>query len=64
MRTAKLIDAIETLISTRDMCGNERQALREWQQENGTLTPRETRTILLAVEGEWRHRQVAQNDTQ
>ena len=52
-RSDDLEDCIETLLNTRDFCGNEREALRDWQAEYGELTPQETCTVLTAVEMEW-----------
>ena len=49
----ELEDLIHTLLATRDLCGNERAVLRDWQAENGDITPQETCTVLTAVEMEW-----------
>lgn len=40
-----LDDAVQTLIETRDMCGNEAEALRDWQADNGKLTTQEIMAV-------------------
>ena len=46
-------DAVQTIIETRDFCGNEREALRDWQHENGRLTAHQKQQVWDAVEREW-----------
>ena len=50
---SKLQDAVQAIIETRDLCGNEREALQDWQHENGRLTTHEKRQVWDAVEQEW-----------
>ena len=50
---SKLQDAVQAIIETRDLCGNEREALQDWQHENGRLTTHEKRQVWDAVEREW-----------
>lgn len=54
-----LNDCAETILATRDMCGNEKEALADWQVENGRLTPCERETVLRMVSGAWRADQLA-----
>ena len=35
---SKIKDAVQAIIEARDLCGNEREALQDWQHENGRLT--------------------------
>lgn len=58
-RTDLINEAVETLISTRDVCGNEREALRDFQADNGKLTPTEIAAVWQAFESEWNRHQVA-----
>lgn len=50
---SKLNDAVQAIIETRDLCGNEREALQDWQHENSRLTTHEKRQVWDAVEQEW-----------
>tara|TARA_Y100000114_G_C11731022_1_gene313585 strand:- start:843 stop:1214 length:372 start_codon:yes stop_codon:yes gene_type:complete len=50
---SKLQDAVQAIIEARDLCGNEREALQDWQHENGRLTTHEKRQVWDAVEREW-----------
>lgn len=56
---SRLADAVECLVSTRDMCGDEKLALRDWEFENGQLEEHEKRAVLEQVETEWRESQTA-----
>lgn len=58
MTTTELNDAVETILNTRDFCGNEREALLDWQDENRRLTPEERTSVWAAVEWHWRKSQV------
>ena len=46
-------DAVQTIIEARDFCGDEREALRDWQHENGRLTTHQKQQVWEAVEREW-----------
>ncbi len=50
---SKLQDAVQAIIETRALCGSEREALTDWQHENGRLTTHERRQVWDAVEQEW-----------
>jgi len=41
MKTDELNDIIALLLDTRDMCGSEREALRDWQADNRKLSTEE-----------------------
>lgn len=49
----ELIDAVQILVSTRDLCGDEREALRDWEADNRRLTDEERRIVRHHVEVEW-----------
>lgn len=53
MKSKQLESAVETLVTCRDLCGNERECLREWEQENGTLSENEWRDVLFHFENAW-----------
>ncbi len=47
-------NAVQTIIQTRDFCGDEREALRDWQSENGIrLTAHQKQQVWEDVEKEW-----------
>ena len=54
-----LTDAVETILNTRDCCGNERQALREWEQENRRLTSAEALEVASEVWSQWNSSRLA-----
>lgn len=58
MKNTNLTDAVETILNTRAFCGNEAEALREWQAENGKLTVAERAEVWAAVETAWRKSQL------
>ena len=49
----KIEEAIETIIQTRDFCGNESEALRDWEAENGTLSEHQRAQVWQGVKEEW-----------
>jgi hypothetical protein len=51
----ELIDAMKTLLQCRDFCGNEREALSEWESENRRLTAEERAEVRNALNAEWRN---------
>ena len=53
MTNATIEDAINTLIQTRDFLGNEAEALKEWENENGDLTTDQWEYVLNEVENQW-----------
>jgi hypothetical protein len=53
MNADLLNDAIDTLIATRDFCGDERQALIDWQEDYGKLSADEEKTVLHVFESRW-----------
>ncbi len=46
-------EAIETILTIRDFCGNEREALADWEDENGSLSTHERSQVWEAVANEW-----------
>jgi hypothetical protein len=56
--TPELLEIVEILLNTRDFCGNEREAMMDWQSENRQLTPDERRCVLSAVNSAWGKSQV------
>jgi hypothetical protein len=54
----ELIDAMKTLLQCRDFCGNEREALSEWESENRRLTAEERAEVRNALNAEWRNWQL------
>ena len=53
IKTMNINDAVQTIIETRDLCGDEREALQDWQHENGRLTAHQKQQVWEAVEREW-----------
>ena len=47
-------DAIETILNTRDFCGDEKLALSEWEDENGRLSDHQRSQVWQQVGQEWR----------
>lgn len=50
---AELNDAAEYVCNARELCGNEAQALRDWQADNRTLTKDERRIVSEKVSQRW-----------
>ena len=50
----KTKEAIETIMQTRDFCGNEAEALRDWEAENGTLSEHQRAQVWQGVKEEWK----------
>jgi hypothetical protein len=48
-------NAVETIIQTRDFCGNESEALRDWEAENGALSEHQGAQVWQGVKEEWKH---------
>lgn len=48
-----LEDAVQTLIETRDFCGNEQAALKQWQDDYGKLTTQEITSVWRMFEILW-----------
>lgn len=55
----ELNDLIETLISTRDFCGDEQQALKDWQADNRKLSAKEVMDVWRMFEILWNKNQVS-----
>jgi len=53
MKTIDTSEAIETIIQTRDFCGNEAEALRDWEAENGSLSEHQRAQVWQGVKEEW-----------
>lgn len=54
-------ELIETILSTRDFCGNESEAISEWESENGKLSAHQMASVLLEVSQEWKLSQLSAN---
>lgn len=54
----EIIEAAEVITNTRQFCGNEKEALREWQLENRKLTTEERSQVWQLVERNWRKDQI------
>lgn len=61
MTLIDISDAIDTIIQTRDFCGNESEALREWERENGTLSDDQRLQVWQGVREEWKLWQLKAN---
>ena len=46
-------DAIQTILNTRDFCGNEKEALAEWEAENGELSGFQRSIVWQTANEEW-----------
>ena len=57
----KTKEAIETIIQTRDFCGNEAEALRDWEAENGALSEHQRAQVWQGVKEEWKLWQLKAN---
>lgn len=49
-----LQDAAQAVLNARDFCGNEAQALRDWESENWKLTEYEKFKVFQIVQEEWK----------
>ena len=56
---ARIEQAIMELIATRDMCGDERQTLKDFEREFGTFTETQRDDIRSSADGAWRRSQRA-----
>lgn len=56
---ARIEQAIMEQIATRDMCGDERQTLQDFEREFGAFTPAQRDTIRASVDEAWRRSQRA-----
>jgi hypothetical protein len=54
-------ELIEIILNTRDFCGNESEAISDWESENGKLSAHQMASVLLEVSQEWRLSQLAAN---
>ena len=54
-------ELIEIILNTRDFCGNEREAISEWENENGKLSAHQRANLLLEVNQEWKLSQLSAN---
>jgi len=61
MQTINTSEAIQTMIQTRDFCGNEAEALRDWEAENGTLSEHQRAQVWQGVKEEWKLWQLKAN---
>jgi hypothetical protein len=52
-------ELIDILLNTRDFCGNEREAISDWESENGKLSEHQRANLLLEVNQEWKLSQLA-----
>jgi len=50
---SELSDAVDALLATRDFCGDEAEALREWQRENRKLTEDERFAVRDEIASKW-----------
>ena len=48
-----LQSAVEWILTCRDFCGNEGEALREWECDNYELNPAERFFVFQSVEAQW-----------
>lgn len=56
---AELADAAQAIVTARDFCGDETQALRDWEADNGRLTEPERQIVRDHAERIWRASQRA-----
>ena len=54
-------ELIEIILNTRDFCGNESEAISEWESENGKLSDHQRASVLLEVNQEWKLSQLSAN---
>jgi hypothetical protein len=50
---SELSDAVDALLTTRDFCGDEAEALREWQRENRKLSELERIAVREELASKW-----------
>lgn len=53
----RIENAAEAIIATRDFCGNEAEALHEWEADNGSLTNAQRDDACQLANGLWRKAQ-------
>lgn len=53
-----LYDAASAIVACRDLCGNEREALRDWEGDNRKLTRLERNGVYLLADRMWRESQI------
>lgn len=54
-----LADCVETLLNTREFGGEEKEALREFEQEHGSIGDNGRKIVLDTVNRKWRESQSA-----
>jgi hypothetical protein len=54
-------ELIEIILNTRDFCGNEKEAISDWESENGKLSAHQMASVLLEVSQEWKLSQLSAN---
>ena len=54
-------ELIEIILNTRDFFGNEREAMSDWESENGKLSDWQRASVLLEVNQEWKLSQLSAN---
>jgi hypothetical protein len=54
-------ELIEIILNTRDFCGNESEAISDWESENGKLSDHQLASVLLEVNQEWKLSQLSAN---
>ena len=50
---SELSDAVDALLAARDFCGDEAEALREWQRENRKLSELERIAVREELASKW-----------
>jgi hypothetical protein len=50
---AELADAVTTICNCRELCGDEAEALRDWQADNRVLSKTEREIVLRNVGRQW-----------
>lgn len=53
----RIAQAAQEILNTRDCCGDEREALRDYEASNGRFTADERDRVYDAVENAWRQSQ-------
>ena len=54
-------ELIEIILNTRDFCGNEKEAISDWESENGKLSDHQRASVLTEVSQEWKLSQLSAN---
>jgi hypothetical protein len=54
MISAELEDAASVIVTTRDFCGNEVEALRDWEADHRVLSDQERFTVVERANQIWR----------